>query len=163
MGVFVVALVFHVSKKTCFGKFRKEIISYVQVERKREGFPLIFLLLQLWSCKCRSGSARNILVDTCFASGCFLFFRNGDGKTFCVCATHSDFLLWPHSKAFFDMRLGLGKSVISRVNLRFSQPHTAVEKFLHESSLFNSYGGRKGESPSCLIRRLKLLKVEVDP
>lgn len=43
----------------------------------------------------------SILVDTCFTSGCFLFFRNGDGKTFCVYASHSDFFLWPHSKGFF--------------------------------------------------------------
>lgn len=59
--------------------------------------------------------------------------------------------------------LGLGKSVISHVNLGFSQPHTAVEKLLHESFLFQLLRGWEGESPSCLIRRLKLLKLELDP
>lgn len=79
-----------------------------------------------------------------------------------VCAIYSD-LLWPHRKAFFDMKLVWGRRVISCVDLRFSQPHIAVGKLCVNCSSFNSSGDKKGESPSCLTIRLKFLKVELDP
>lgn len=99
-------------------------------------------------CNSEVGNAKGVLQE--YSYGCllhfgwFLFFRNGNGKTFCICATHCGFLLWPHSKASFDMRLGLGKSVISHVNLGFSQPHLAMEKFLHESLLSQLLWGWEG-------------------
>lgn len=111
----------------------------------------------------RSSSAGNNSRGYLLHFGWFLFSRNGDGKTSCICATHSGFRLWPHSTAFFDTRLGVGKSVISHVKLGFSQPHLAVEKLSHESLLSQLLRGGKGESPSCLIRRVKLLKGELDP
>lgn len=58
------------------------------------------------------------------------------------------------------MKLVLGKSVISHVELGFSQPDIAVGKVSVNCSSFSFYGGKKGDSPSCLTIRLKLLKVE---
>lgn len=57
------------------------------------------------------------------------------------------------------MSLFLGKTVILHVNLGVSHQILLLENMSHS---FSSFGGGKGDALSCLIRRLKLLKVATD-
>lgn len=129
---------------------------FFSVPGEREVFTLFFF------CNSQAANAEVALQEIFMwilasLQGGFLFFWNGTEKS-CLC--NSFWLPRPHSRAFSDMSLFLGKVVILHVNLGVSHQILLLENMSHSSFCF--FGGGKGDALSCLIRRLKLLKVATD-